>query len=172
MHSLVLHPDCDRGPVRAVTATIRPTAHGFDANYRIEGDIGAIVIPAHAPSARTDELWRTTCFEVFWQPDGGPAYSEFNFSPASRWAAYAFTGERDGRTDLAVPSIAMACSHDDRTLDLSASIAAACPAPARVALSVVVEAGDGALQYWALKHPAGPPDFHAASARIIPMEPS
>jgi hypothetical protein len=29
-----------------------------------------------------------------------------------------------------------------------------------VGLSAVIEAADGALSYWALRHPAGRPDFH------------
>ena len=36
--------------------------------------------------------------------------------------------------------------------------------PGRIALSAVIEEGNGALSYWALRHPAGKPDFHHPDA--------
>ena len=50
--------------------------------------------------ARTDELWRSTCFELFLRFDDDERYVEFNFSPSTRWAAYAFDGYREGMAEL------------------------------------------------------------------------
>src|SRR5205085_7961920 len=47
--------------------------------------------PAGEP-ARTDELWRTTCFEAFLRPMGEESYTEWNFATSSTWASYQFTG--------------------------------------------------------------------------------
>lgn len=38
-------------------------------------------------------------------------------------------------------------------------------------LSAVIEENDGAVSYWALKHPPGPPDFHDANTFILEWEP-
>ena len=43
-------------------------------------------VRAHAGKGRADELWRTTCFELFLRPDGGRGYVELNLSPSERWA--------------------------------------------------------------------------------------
>jgi hypothetical protein len=36
----------------------------------------------------------------------------------------------------------------------------------RLGLTVVVEAVDGSKSFWALEHPAGPPDFHNADCFV------
>ena len=45
------------------------------------GDIAKLVIPPPATPDRTDELWRTTCFELFVAGEGD-GYREFNLSPS------------------------------------------------------------------------------------------
>lgn len=170
MHPLMLHRTCDLGPIRAVTAVVTATPQGCEATFRLDGRIGAIIMPPPAHSERTDNLWQTTCFEIFWQPLGDTAYYEFNLSPSGRWAAYHFDSFREGMRDAPVDSIAIACSHDDNDLVLTARIAADLLAPAQVALNAVVEHSDGAKQYWALAFPPGPPEFHSEANRSLIIE--
>lgn len=111
-----------------------------------------------APPARTDGLWKTTCFELFVKPEESDGYYEFNFSPSGAWAAYAFEGYRAGMRDLDIdpPEIRRLDCRIVVTVDLS-------PIPAgrwRVGLSAVIEERDGLKSYWALVHPSGKPDFH------------
>ena len=167
MTPLTLHPSCAPGLVRTAAAAIEPTPGGARARFRVEGDIATIKIPPHAPSERTDDLWRTTCFEIFWRPTSGEAYREFNLSPSGRWAAYDFDRFREGMRDAPVASIALACSHDARSLTLEAEIAAALPNPARVALNAIIETRDGAMQFWALAFPPGAPEFHHEACRAL-----
>lgn len=166
MTPLVLHPSCDSGAVRKVTASVQVTQSGCDAEFRFEGDLSQIKIPTHQPPAREDDLWKTTCFEIFWQPIGGTYYREFNLSPSSRWAAYDFDGFREGMRDAPVPAISLACSHNDGELVLKASIAADLADPAQVALNAVVEDNAGNIQYWALAFPPGKPEFHSEACRM------
>ena len=161
----MLHQTCDLGPIRAVTAAITVTPHGCEAEFRLDGRVSAIILPPHAAPERMDNLWRTTCFEIFWQPLGGTYYREFNLSPSGRWAAYDFDSFREGMRDAPVDAIAIACSHYDDGLVLKASIAAALPAPAQVALNAIVEHPDGGMQYWALAFPPGKPEFHSEACR-------
>ncbi len=128
------------------------------------------MLPARAPSVRTDNLWQATCFEIFWQPLGATAYREFNLSPSGRWAAYDFDAFRAGMRDAPVQGIALACSHSDGALVLTATIAADLPTPAQVALNAIVEHADGGLQYWALAFPPGKPEFHSEACRQIIVE--
>jgi hypothetical protein len=166
----MLHVACDLGPIRAVTASITATAQGCEAEFRLDGHIPAIKLPRPATPARCDNLWQTTCFEIFWQPIGGTAYREFNLSPSGQWAAYDFDSFRDGMRDAPVDAIALACSHDDAGLILKASIAADLPDPAQVALNAVVEHADGGKQYWALAFPPGRPEFHSEANRTLILD--
>ena len=170
MHQLVLHPDCAPGPISAVSATIEPTAAGCRARFRLDGDIGRIRVPAHATSERTDFLWRTTCFEIFWQPLAGTWYREFNLSPSSRWACYDFDDVRLNGRDGPVDAIALACSYDERELVLEAAIGSDLALPARVALNAIVEDRDGNIQFWAPAFQHGKPEFHSETCRAIMLE--
>ncbi|MEL6238465.1 MAG: hypothetical protein AAFQ90_07710 [Pseudomonadota bacterium] len=175
MQPLMLHRACDLGPIRAVTASIVPSKAGFEAQFRLEGRISGIIVPSAGPSVRTDNLWKTTCLEVFWQPIGQPGYVEFNLSPSGRWASYDFDSFREGMRDAPVKSIALSCSHSDSDKEggellLAASVSAELPAPAQVALNAIVEHSDGALQYWALAFPPGPPEFHSEACRQLIVE--
>ncbi|MDC8753273.1 hypothetical protein OIK40_01300 [Erythrobacter sp. sf7] len=170
MQPLMLHQTCELGPIRAVTASITGTPSGCEAEFRLDGKVPAIVVPQPAAPERMDNLWKTTCFEIFWQPLGGTYYREFNLSPSGRWAAYDFDSFREGMRDAPVDAIAIACSHDDSGLVLKASIAAELPDPAQVALNAIVEHPDGSLQFWALGFPPGKPEFHSEACRTLIVE--
>ena len=167
MHKLVLHPDCAPGPITQVTADLKPTDQGCDAEFRLRGDISAIKVPSYAPAERMDFLWKTTCFEIFWQPDGGSYYREFNLSPSSRWACYDFDGFRENSRDAPVDAIAVACSYNGEELVLKASMASALPDPAQVALNAIVEDKAGNIQFWALAFEEGKPEFHSEVCRQL-----
>ena len=174
MQPLMLHRTCDLGPIRAVTAAITPTQTGCEAEFRLDGDVSRIVLPEAAPPARRDNLWKTTCFEIFWQPIGQPGYVEFNLSPSGQWASYDFDSFREGMRDAPVDAISVSCSHAHSDgageLVLKASIAADLPSPAQIALNAIVEHPDGGLQFWALAFPPGPPEFHSEACRQMIVE--
>lgn len=170
MQPLMLHQTCDLGPIRAVTASLTPTAQGCEAEFRLDGSIAGIKVPQLTAPERMDDLWKTTCFEIFWQPVGGTYYREFNLSPSSRWACYDFDSFREGMRDAPVEQVAIACSSDDEGLALKASIAAELADPAQVALNAIVEHSDGSLQFWALAFGPGKPEFHSEATRQMIVE--
>lgn len=169
MKPLMLHNTCDLGPIRCVTAQVSATDVGCEARFRLEGDVDRIKVPEAAPSIRTDDLWKTTCFEIFWQPIGGTSYREFNLSPSGRWAAYDFDSFREGMRDAPVDAISLSVANASvdgaGALELSANIACELPSPAQVALNAIVEHRDGALQFWALAFAPGKAEFHSEACR-------
>ena len=166
MRDLILHPHCRPGRITRAAADIRPTAEGCTARFRFEGDIAAIKIPETEEPTRTDELWKSTCFEIFWQPENGTNYREFNLSPSTRWACYEFDDYRSNMRD-APAEVAIECSRDEASLDLTCNISSELPVPAAIGLSAIGEVEDGALQYWALDFAPGKPDFHSGVCRNI-----
>lgn len=164
MRQLVLHPHCDAGPITKVEAEIHPTEKGCAARFRFHGDIGAIKVPETREPERMDNLWKTTCFEIFWQPEGGSYYREFNLSPSTRWACYDFDDFRLNSRD-APAEVAIVSSHSEATLELSCEIESELPLPAAVALNGIVEDKDGNIQFWALAFEDGKPEFHSTVCR-------
>ena len=155
---LISHPAHSPGAITAVDAYVTHAQQGLTISYSLSGDIDAVVLPAKSEPRRGDELWETTCFEVFLRGDG-TAYREYNFSPSGEWAAYAFDSYRDGRR--AIPAeIAIATDGDAESLNLTASLETDLTDITRLALSAVIEERDGHKSYWAIAHHAGPPDFH------------
>lgn len=165
MQDLILHPDCAQGPIKRVSAAIEATPDGCRARFRLEGDISRIKVPVAAPSERKDNLWQTTCFEIFWQPRGDSYYREFNLSPSSRWACYDFDSFREGMRDAPVSAFAIASTATGATLELEANIASELPLPADVALNAIVEDLEGNIQFWALAFAPGKAEFHSEVCR-------
>lgn len=176
--ALVPHPDHDPGAVRGVQAVVTRTSDALGLTYALEGDLGAIRIPAPAAPSIVHGLWKHTCCELFIAVDGQPGYHELNFAPSGAWAAFGFRGYRDGEplADAALaPHIATRREGDDRLLlDARVPLVALAPAYAgaklRLALTAVVEDARGRLSYWALRHPPGRPDFHHRDGFALVLE--
>jgi hypothetical protein len=161
--ALTAHPDFPADAVTAIAVELERAAGALTLRYALTGDIARLAVPPPAAPSRTDELWRHTCFEAFVSPEPGEAYFEFNFAPSTRWAAYRFSGYREGMAtaDVEAPGIEVATTNT--SLELMVRVALP-PVPCRLALSAVVETIDGAKSYWALAHPPGRPDFHHRSS--------
>ncbi len=168
MHALTLHPDCLAGAVTSINASIKPTPAGCQATFVVTGDIARIIIPAAQEPARFDDLWKTTCFEIFWQ-HGPTAYREFNLSPSTCWACYDFDDFREGMRN-APAEVEIAVSTSATELRLVAHIGSELALPAHVALNGIIKGDDGENRFWALDFPAGKPEFHAATCRALTLE--
>ena len=134
--------------------------------YRISGDVSSLKIPECAKPEKRDELWRHTCFELFFTL-ANAGYCEFNFSPSLQWAAYRFKSYREAMADLELassPRIQVETSPGVLTLDVLIDMQELLPSEAdgeqQMALAAVVEHRDGDVSHWALAHTAGKPDFH------------
>lgn len=142
------------------------------------------------PGERRDELWRHTCFEAFVRAGDAPSYHEFNFAPSGDWACYRLESYREGmqaersagepriqadirrmpldaerRTQLVQAGIDPLDRFDTPFYSLIATIdlektGLPVDVPWHLGLSAIIEERNGAISYWALKHPAGDPDFH------------
>jgi hypothetical protein len=167
--SLACHPATRSRAVRSIDARIARTGSSLEVAYAIAGDIARLRVPPPRPPCIAAQLWQHTCCELFVAAMGpGEAYHEFNFSPSGEWAARAFTRYRDGvllEDERLAPRIAVRA--DGERLELEAAVTLErlpYQGRLRLGLSAVLEEEDGTLSYWALRHPAGSPDFHHADA--------
>jgi hypothetical protein len=159
------HPDWRSDAVAHIEVDIaRPRADLLLLTYAVTGIITDLRLPPVTAPARTDELWRHTCFEAFIRPDPGAAYFELNFAPSTQWAAYRFDGYRSGMrdaTEIGSPRIEVQSAPDRYALQATIQTGAL-NMPCRLGLTAVIEETNGNKSYWALAHPAGKPDFHHA----------
>lgn len=166
------HPDFPPLEVSGIEARII----GRDENWmrvrwRIEGSC-QLVVPAFAGKGRADELWRTTCFELFLKPLGGEGYSEINLSPSERWNAYDFDSYREGMRERPFPhepECTIRLGSSFAIFDAAVPMAALPQADCAMGLSAVIEEQGGTVSYWALTHGEGKPDFHAPACFTVAL---
>ena len=175
--SLVSHPHTTAQAIYAIEALVSEAGHGgLSLAFAVEGDLSGLRIPEPQAPRRAAGLWRHTCFEAFVMADEGPAYREFNLSPAGEWAVHAFRRYRDGGELEVELNPAVVVRRSGGRLELDAKIGPEFLPPGRglrLGLCAVLESVDGALSYWALRHPPGKPDFHhidAFALRLVRSE--
>lgn len=143
--------------------------------YRLEGTLEDVILPAPGTLHRGARLWERTCFEAFLKPSGGESYFEWNLSPSGAWALLSFRGYRDGGPCAMDPRAELAQRRHQDRLDLGARLDLAAlglaPGGLRVALSAVLEHPDGGRSFWALSHPKGAPDFHHPESFTLELAP-
>lgn len=149
----------------------------MDITYVARAAAGCVRVPALAAPRRGARLWQHTCFEIFIRCGSADAYHEFNFSPSGEWAAYAFDRYRAGMApaDPALePQVSVVQRYDALEVRARLRLDQLSPqhAAARLTLAVsaVIEDAQGALSYWALRHPPGPPDFHHPEAYALEFD--
>jgi hypothetical protein len=175
--SLRCHPADAQDPVRSIAVRVRRSGTVLDVQYRIEGEMDRVRIPARRSPRIAEQLWQHTCCELFLRVQAAEPYHEFNFSPSGEWAAYAFGRYRQGgllkdaELDPQVHASATA-----ETLELGATVRlerlSGSHADVRLALAIatVIETCDGSRSHWAVAHLADKPDFHHPGAFALTID--
>jgi hypothetical protein len=175
MLQLVCHPKTPADFVESVDVGITLSASGaLWLRYHVEVPEPELEIGRPQEPARTDELWKTTCFEAFLAIGDDPQYVELNFAPSSQWAAYQFEDVREGVSQLnlaADPKIYLDMSREHVALEAELQL------PPNwqlgffsIGLTAVLEEPSGKKSYWALDHRKAEPDFHDRSCFTLQLE--
>lgn len=169
--SLSPHPatPCDVLAAAEIEAERRGEG-GLWLRWRLSGVTPALVWPKPG-EGRTDFLWRRTCFEAFIQAPPDSGYRELNHGDGA-WAAYRFGGYRAGMGDAAIsPSeFQLSASGDHGWVEAVWRLDLPPDAPWRLGATMVIEAADGGLSYWAVSHALEDrPEFHDARGWILDL---
>lgn len=172
MFALIPHPDTPPALVRAVQFDLRYDVDEIQLSVSVDGAEN-LAIADWQSSGRADNLWKTTCFEMFLNPAGADQYFEFNFSPSSQWAAYIFDSYRNNMRHLHLPvepRIERGLEAGEAyVIDVDLDLSRIPFGPLRMGLSAIIEERDGTKSYWALAHAPGPPDFHNSDCFIATL---
>jgi hypothetical protein len=168
--ALVPHPATPSRAAQSIVVRVRREPQALALCYVVTADLDRLRIPAARHPARVDGLWRHTCFELFVAAERPGAYQEFNFSPSGEWAAYGFADYRNGAGALACAPPPIALRRTESGLELDAAVACALRGRVRLGLCAVLEDAEGALSFWALRHPSPCPDFHDAGSFVLKVD--
>jgi hypothetical protein len=164
-----------RGPVVLFEVDVSLSPEGLLwLHYIVDAAPETVELLHECAPERTDNLWKSTCFEVFVQRPGKAGYLEFNFAPSYQWAAYRFSGYRSGMENLplsSIPEIYLTGGETWFTVEASVQLPADWVGKNVVAnITAVIESSDGQLGYWAHNHPEKQPDFHDPDCNILPLK--
>lgn len=174
LYTLTNHPDMLLTKQLNLGVSVQRDGGTLRLAYHLQGATDTVKFAQPTEPIRTDGLWKTTCFEIFAMANDGPAYTEFNFSPSSQWAAYQFSSYREGMTNTEIRT-APRIEQVEQGNEITYKVVMELPEALRnvdisVGVSAVVEQKDGTKSYWALKHPEGPADFHNPSCFILQLK--
>lgn len=152
----------------------------LELNFELHGELDHLRLPPKTNELPADGLWNHTCAELFVRTPGSQGYQEFNFSPSGQWAAYRFSAERLRNLKAETEYPARPPTIHVRGTERSVTIAIhlplynlrppSCRGEYLLGLSMVTEATNGMLTYWALSHPlAARPDFHHPGGCVLPL---
>jgi len=71
-----------------LSSTLELSTHKLLLTFRIEGELEKYVFLEKREKKRVDELWRSTCFELFLASSKSEEYYELNFSSSLAWNYY------------------------------------------------------------------------------------
>ncbi len=170
--ALERHPDSlAYGAAAAAASLRRVTPTRLRVRYWLSADPQSVIWPEVASTVlRLDKLWRATCCELFVRAAGEIPYREWNFSPAGHWQAYDFSARRTGQraAEVTLPAIDLGLPHPRPAIAAApplteCTLTAEIDVPAaalEIGITMVVADRHGRLDYWALAHGTGTPDFH------------
>jgi hypothetical protein len=150
----------------ALTGSVHREGDRLSLQYRLEDPEGLVLVPpATAAPRRCDELWTSTCFELFLAEPGTGPYWESNLSPSGDWNLYRLSGYRQGLApEPAISALPFVVERERGGLDLRVDLdLGALPLaglPLELAVTAVLELRDDEILYWALAHPGEQADFH------------
>ena len=113
---------------------------------------------------RKDELWKTTCFEIFLLKNDG-SYIEGNFSPNGSWNFYQFSSLRENMAPLEIE--APQIEKKDHQLNIKGALDL--DPFHQFNITCVIKDLNGQIEYYALKHSQNIPDFHHPEG-FFPLE--
>lgn len=159
-------PDQPQAAELGVHASAECQGGQLQLSYTLSGPLDTLRIPPPAPEPqRRDGLWQHTCLEAFLALPEQEPYWELNLAPNGDWAFYRLDGyRRNLRPEPTPQAPALQLVQTAERLLLRAALplpaALAAATELELALTAVLEHGDGTLSYWALRHPPGEADFH------------
>jgi hypothetical protein len=150
-----------------ITSNIEIFENLINLSFSILGDISKIIIPNTEFTKdykRKDDLWKTTCFELFLASKTSKSYSEINVSSSYEYNIYSFTDYRKNmqlENNLSIKNIKKDISSN--LLNLTFSIESKNKINIEdliINITSVVESTNNEIEYWAINHLEDKADFH------------
>ncbi len=161
----ILHPFESELPF-SVTGQLLVLDKGLEAAFFLKDPTNRVKKPKPVASPspeRANDLWKTTCFELFLSQAGSSDYYEINLSPDGKWNAYYFKSYRTPQppaesTEISLQKIRWSEDTLRATFDFKnknlLNLQWDC------SMTAVIETNSNQKFYFATSHEGEKPDFH------------
>jgi hypothetical protein len=154
-----------------VFADLRVHGRQIVVEYRLEDPKKLVEDSLHSGQwtnwARANELWKTTCFEIFLGVPNESNYWEFNFSPAKeKWNLYAFDDYRAPQPPSPSEDFVLSMIQANGDI-LKCELNAKIPLTHMEAALTAVIRTQQESHYFSLKHAGTQPDFHLRDSFVV-----
>jgi hypothetical protein len=174
--NLIPHPSSPHTQVTTLrVSAMRSPVGRLNLRYGCAGQLTQIRAEPFTQLRVADKLWEHTCFEAFLRVPGEATYVELNFSTSGAWAAYAFSGYREGMRPLpdVSPQIRVERGPSELLVDVTLNLLTLnerrSTLPLQLALSAVIEDVHGHRSFWAAHHAAPQPNFHHPDTFVVEL---
>ncbi len=124
-----------------------------------------LIWPEFEALERKDELWKSTCLELFVASPSDPSYLEINLSPCGAWNSYSFSSYREGmKTEPAAELVEF--NVESRGVISAAFRIPGLPNPVLIGPAAILASKDGSLRYFSTKH-GEVPNFHDREHHVL-----
>jgi hypothetical protein len=164
-----------RVPLNRITGSLGHKGSWFSLALKLFGAVDQILLPTGSVvPGRGGDLWKATCFEVFFRTSGESRYWELNLSPTGQWEFYCFSSYREGRVlaDGVVFEGIKSTKVEESwevTSDWNIDFLKTHSGPMLLGVSVVIQDIQGQYDYWATHHPGDKPDFHDPRGFVLSL---
>lgn len=161
-----------------ITGTVELEGAALNVAYQISGAPEQVKAASNHPQpTRKNDLWRTTCFELFMKAPAASEYWEVNLAPSCDWNMYHFTGYRSAlQPELQIADIKITPEvNQTHFTGLRATLPVPPPLlsqPFAMGICCVIEDIEGKLHYFALRHDGVKPDFHNPAGFVLSFDPT
>lgn len=155
-----LRPFTPDPKLRGLTCEMHRRESSLLLKYVLSGWDDEVLWPPLRQDPQLDlELWKSTCFEVFFRTPHSNRYEEWNFSPSGSWGYLSFESYRSRDRSKVIKQLSGPIQTQPPF-----SLEVKVPDPGgklEIQISAVIETkANPSLSYWALSHPERGPDFH------------
>lgn len=116
---------------------------------------------------RAHELWKDTCFELFWSEPGKENYFECNVNVEGKWNVYTFDSYRNPKppveaSEYRVTKVAVGEGMIEAEIVCNETL----PLSLECALTAIVNTEEGEF-FYATAHKGKEPDFHVRESFVV-----
>ncbi len=132
----------------------------------IHGPEREVVYESHA-LVRAHELWKDTCFELFWSEPGMDSYFECNVNVEGKWNIYTFDSYRNPKPPVEATQYRITkVTVGEGMIEAEIVCEETLPLTLECGLTAIVNTTEGEF-FYATAHKGKEPDFHVRESFVV-----